>query len=111
MIRTQTGAIGSVTAEGHTGYAERGKDVVCAAVSSLMQALEIGLEEILKVRDLRKERDGKIPRISLAWDPDIPEAQIIARTVARSLEAIGESYPGYVKYSEIMEKYFQEDIQ
>jgi len=101
---TKTGAISSITTEGHSGYAASGEDIICASVSSLMQALWIGLEEILKVRDLRTERDNEIPRIGLAWDPDIHGTQLLARTIARSLEAIGESYPGFVEYSEIIEE-------
>lgn len=30
---------GSITITGHAGYAERGKDIVCAAVSALVQGL------------------------------------------------------------------------
>ena len=104
MTRTKAGAINSITAEGHTGYAKSGEDIVCASVSSLMQALWIGLDEILKVENLRKERDGKIPRIGLAWDPETPETQVVARTIARSLEELAESHPKYVKYREIMGK-------
>ena len=104
VIRTEAGSIKSITTEGHSGYAASGADIICASVSSLMQALWIGLEEILKVSDLSAERDGEIPRMALAWDPDIHGTQLLARTIARSLEAIGESYPDYVEYREIMEK-------
>ena len=90
--------------KGHSGYAESGEDIVCASISSLMQALWIGLDEILKIRDLRTERDSEIPRIGLAWDPDASGTQIVAGTIARSLEALGEAYPDYVEYREIMEK-------
>ena len=104
MTRTRAGLISSITADGHSGYAESGEDIVCASISTLMQALWIGLDEILKIRDLRTERDKKIPRMGLEWDPDIPETQIVAKTIARSLESLGESYPDYVKYREILEK-------
>ena len=104
VIRTKAGFISSITAEGHSGYAKSGEDIVCASVSSLMQALWIGLDEILEVEDLRTERDEEIPRIGLAWDPDIPGTQIVAGTIARALEAMGESYPDYVDYREITEK-------
>jgi len=69
-----------------------------------MQALWIGLEDILKVENLRTERDKKIPRMGLAWNPDIPGTQILAGTIARSLKALAESYPGQVEYREIIEK-------
>ena len=100
VTRTRAGTISSITTEGHSGYAANGEDIVCASVSSLMQALWVGFEEILKVPDLRTERDGAIPRMRLAWDPDIHGTQLLARTIARSLETIGESYPDYVEYRE-----------
>ncbi|KUK14125.1 MAG: ribosomal-processing cysteine protease Prp [Synergistetes bacterium] len=34
-----------VRAEGHTGYAEEGKDIVCAGVSALLQTLLMWLAE------------------------------------------------------------------
>ena len=103
VARNRAGTISSIAAEGHSGYAESGKDIVCASVSSLMQALWIGLDEILKVGNLRTERDREIPRMGLAWDSDNPGTQVLARTIARSLESLGESYPGHVKYREIIE--------
>ena len=34
-----------ITVSGHAGYAEAGKDIVCAAVSVLVQTLRISLQE------------------------------------------------------------------
>ena len=35
------------TASGHSGFAERGHDIVCAAVSALTQTCELGLSDVL----------------------------------------------------------------
>ena len=68
-----------------------------------MQALWIGLEEVLKVGNLKTERDSRKPKMSLEWDPEIQGTQIIARTIAKSLAAVAASYPEHVKYSETEE--------
>ena len=40
-----------MTVTGHAGYAEKGKDVVCAAVSALVYALIATLEETGNMRE------------------------------------------------------------
>ena len=40
-----------MTVQGHAGYAEKGKDVVCAAVSALVYALIATLEETGNMRE------------------------------------------------------------
>ena len=39
----------TIQATGHSGYAEEGQDIVCAAVSTLTQALINGLVEVVKI--------------------------------------------------------------
>ena len=46
LFRSRSHAIG-FEAEGHTGYAEEGSDIVCAAVSALTQGAVIGLKEVI----------------------------------------------------------------
>lgn len=41
----QTGSSFEIKCLGHAGYAERGKDIVCAAVSALCIALELALRK------------------------------------------------------------------
>ena len=65
-----------------------------------MQCLGIGLEEVLRVENLRCIREPEAPKISLKWDTKAPGIQPIARAVARSLEEIAKSYPEYVRYEE-----------
>jgi uncharacterized protein YsxB (DUF464 family) len=72
-------------------------------VSSLIQALWVGLEEVLGVKGLIAERDPSIPRIAVEWDPEIAGTQLIARTITRSLSAVAKGYPDFVEYSEIKE--------
>lgn len=40
-------------ASGHSGYAPRNKDIVCAAVSTLLQALAVGLIDVLTLNGVQ----------------------------------------------------------
>ena len=43
---------------GHTGYAESGSDIVCAALSTLAQTLEMGLAGVLGTVSSRVDKEG-----------------------------------------------------
>ncbi|MDY6432011.1 MAG: ribosomal-processing cysteine protease Prp [Synergistales bacterium] len=87
-----------IESKGHSGYAERGSDVVCAAVSVLMQSLILGLSAIAQVNGLNCDVDKKIPLIRLAWPKEQSEKiSLLTRTAAESLKVIAEENPDYVK--------------
>jgi hypothetical protein len=66
-----------------------------------MQALRVGLEEILEIKNVKKTINRNKPAMCFEWDPGIPGVWILGRTVAMSLKAVADSYSGYVKYREI----------
>ena len=83
---------------GHSGYSHRGSDIVCAAVSTLMQALILGLEDIAKVRDLNIEADERVPIIRVTWPESEQERiSLLTDTTASSLKQIALENPKYVK--------------
>ena len=41
--------LSGVTCKGHTGYAEEGEDIVCAAVSSVVQTAVLGLMQLVGI--------------------------------------------------------------
>ncbi|HEX9063071.1 MAG TPA: ribosomal-processing cysteine protease Prp [Clostridia bacterium] len=60
IIRDKKGFIWQFTVEGHAGQAERGYDVVCAAVSAVTQTAVAALGEMLGKRsDARKKTFGR----------------------------------------------------
>ena len=87
-------------ATGHAGYAEYGSDIVCAAVSALMQTCEIGLTDELGLSpEIRRGRSG---RYSLRLSGDTPpgdalDAQLLLRTLFAGLHSIEQGYPDCVR--------------
>ncbi len=92
--------------EGHTGYDEYGKDIVCAAVSVLAQTGVISLQKNLNLDNLTCViKDGYI-QVQLPKkinDDDFKNAQIVLKTVLIGIKSIMESYSGYItlKYREV----------
>jgi uncharacterized protein YsxB (DUF464 family) len=93
----------SISAEGHTGFADAGSDIVCASVSSLIQALWLGLEDVIALNDLEAVSDPEIPLMRLEWESGAEAARILARTILLSIKTIADNYPGYVTVEEVFE--------
>ena len=87
-----------IESKGHSGYSERGSDIVCAAVSVLMQALLLGLSEIAKIKDLKIKIDDEIPLIKISWPPEQNEKiSLLTATTAQSLKIIANENSDYMK--------------
>ena len=89
--------LSSFSVKGHADYAKGGTDVVCAAVSAVLQAAWLGLEEVAKVEITATRRRG---RLELAWPESVrsdPRVDAIVTTAARSVERIAGQFPTHVR--------------
>ncbi len=92
----------ALAAAGHTGFSERGSDVVCAAISALVQALFYGFGEVLKEKNIRSKIDGEKAEMALDWSRCRNEcADALADTIIGSLKEIARAYPGHVRILEV----------
>ena len=88
-------------ARGHSGYAEQGRDIVCAAVSALTQTCELGLSEVAGVEPIvaRDDERGayavRLPRD--AGKAQLRRAQLLFRTMYIGLKSIEAAYPDFVR--------------
>ena len=92
------GVLTGIQSRGHSGFAPKGSDIVCAAVSTLMQSLVLGLEDIAHLEGLEVEMNERIPIIRAVW-PSAEQERIalLTDTVARSLEQIARENPKHIK--------------
>jgi uncharacterized protein YsxB (DUF464 family) len=91
------GRLSSFFTSGHTGSAAYGEDVVCAAVSALLQGAWFGLVEVAGVDVVGSKGEG---RLELAWPKEARDdvaAQAIVATAAISVERIAEQNPAFVR--------------
>jgi uncharacterized protein YsxB (DUF464 family) len=95
MTEDSRGRLSSFSAEGHAGWAESGSDVVCAAVSTLLQAAWLGLAEVAGVEVTGERASGKL---ALNWhEAGRHDVDAIAETAARSIERLALQFPDHVR--------------
>jgi len=94
-----------VTISGHSGYADAGEDIVCAAITSAIELCECAITDVIgaKVQVLVNEDLAEI-RISLPkhMDDEKRRASVTMLTALKlHLMSIEEEYPQCIKVSEV----------
>ena len=101
------GNILGFSTEGHAGYEEEGKDIICASVSTLFTTAVNALEEQLSWKDFYMVT-GNESNFCEVWTPESitdkerETAQVIFRTIIRGIldveESVRENYgSGYLR--------------
>lgn len=81
---------------GHAGYAERGKDIVCAAVSALTITLHNSLAELSDVPVMEKKYiNQKNPSFYIPHPSD--KTDLLIGQYRIGIEGVQEAFPDYVK--------------
>ena len=81
---------------GHSGYAEEGSDIVCAAVSSMVMLTIINVTETFKIpSDVSVVEDNATIDFALKTDDEIGCALI--EGLWRELSALTIDYPKYIR--------------
>ena len=89
--------LSSFSARGHAGWAEHGSDVVCSAVSAILQTAQLGLSEVAGV-DVRARKDEG--RLDLHWPPAArasTKVAAIVETAALAIDRLARQYPDHVR--------------
>ena len=101
ILRSKEGIRGFV-ADGHSGYADAGSDIVCSAISALTQSAAMGLSELLHISLDLQVKDGSmrclLPSEMRAQTRE--EANLILETMVLGIRAIQETYGDYIKLTE-----------
>lgn len=91
--------IKSFRVEGHTGYADRGQDIICAGISAITQTAIIGLMSYLERKPVYEKDEGllicKLPP-DLSGD-DVLKAQTILGTMEKGLREIELQYREFIQ--------------
>jgi len=86
--------------KGHAGYRPEGRDIVCAAVSSLAQTVALGLLHHLPGGLRLKKKKGYLRcflSLESMGEEDRIRAQTLLTTLFLGLEAISRDYGKYVR--------------
>ncbi len=100
-IRKQGGKIVSVTCDGHTGYGVHGEDIVCAALSSIVQTAVLGLMAVAGIR-VALERDDAVGFLRATLPRDLSEserhdADVILETMCMGIADLYEGYSDFIE--------------
>lgn len=98
-ILKSSDAITTLQAKGHSGYAEAGQDIVCSAVSTIMQTTLNGLLEVTKT-DVDYEVNQDIPFLRITVKAEDEKAQILMKSAYLALKQIADDYKKYIKIKE-----------
>ena len=90
---------------GHAGYADYGKDIVCSAVSALAFNTVNSIETFTKCKVIEAEEDSANGRISVIFpDGTAEDAALLIDSMLLGIRAIEEQYGSkYVKLTEVKE--------
>ena len=93
------GSITALEVTGHAGYAQKGQDIVCAAVSCLTTTCINALEAVAKVKPVvRQDEQAAIVSVLLPdklSPPQSHDAQIVLQTALQGFRDIAGEYPKY----------------
>lgn len=102
VSRDSRGNICCLKVGGHSGYDEAGQDIVCSAVSAIVQTAVMGLTEVVGIEPLYHQKSGladlKIP--SGLPDDQIKGIGIVLETMLLGLKSIELGYSEYITIRE-----------
>ncbi|MBR4435159.1 MAG: ribosomal-processing cysteine protease Prp [Clostridia bacterium] len=98
----KNGAIVGFDAEGHTGYAEHGQDIVCAAVSAITQTAVNGITELLDCPCAADVSDGELHFMldASVIAEQLEKAELLLKAMLLGLRSIEKEYSNYLKIKE-----------
>ena len=99
----EDGRILGFSVSGHSGYAEAGQDVVCAAISAVVGMAEATINDVCgaKAKVRVKEEDARIS-LTLPTSCDEEEAvQAVLAGMLITLCGIRDDYPDYIEVLEV----------
>ncbi len=86
-----------ITLSGHAGYAEAGKDIVCAGVSALVQNLIQSIEELTQDTIQYSMSPG---RVDINYGNLSEQAQLLVSSFFVGIKQIADNYPNNVKLTQ-----------
>lgn len=90
-----------VECSNHTGFAEYGKDIVCAGVSCIVQTAVLGIQKLTKISHsvVIDEKVGylKFKINDIDSSKGFDDAQTILKTMLCGLEDLQKQYPKNIK--------------
>ena len=100
---TENDRITGFSISGHSGYAEAGSDIVCAAVSAVVTMAEATINDVCgaKAKVRVKEEDARITLTLPASCDEEESIQAILAGMLLTLCSLRDDYPDYIEVLEV----------
>ena len=100
-IKKKQNSIISVECDGHTGYGVQGEDIVCSAISSIVQTAALGLLMVAAI-NAEIKRDDKKAYFAIILPKELTEqerhdADIILGTMLCGIQDLREEYSDFIE--------------
>ncbi len=99
----EEGRITGFSVSGHSGYAEAGQDIVCAAVSAVVTMAEATINDVCGAKAKVRVKDEQA-RITLTLPASCDEeesVQAVLSGMMLTLISLREDYPDYIEVLEV----------
>ena len=100
---TENDRITGFSVSGHSGYAEAGSDIVCAAISAVVTMAEATINDVLgaKAKVRVKEDDARITLTLPASCDEEETVQAVIAGMMLTLCSLRDDYPDYIEVLEV----------
>ena len=99
LVSKRKGEI-SITIEGHSGFGEKGSDIVCSAISAVAQTCIVAIARVAKIHQKIEQRDGYL-KSTISTKGVRSSRRIALRTILSTmmvgLREIMDNYPDSVE--------------
>ena len=89
---------------GHSGYAEAGSDIVCAAISAVVTMAEATINDVCGAKAKVRVKDQENARITLTLPASCDEEESVQAVLAGmmlTLCSMRDDYPDYIEVLEV----------
>ena len=100
---TEDDRITGFSISGHSGYAEAGSDIVCAAISAVVTMAEATINEVCgaKAKVRVKDADARITLMLPASRDEEDTVQAVLAGMMLTLCSMRDDYPDYIEVLEV----------
>jgi len=100
---TEDDRITGFSISGHSGYAEAGSDIVCAAISAVVTMAEATINEVCgaKAKVRVKDADARITLMLPASCDEEDTVQAVLAGMMLTLCSMRDDYPDYIEVLEV----------
>ena len=100
---TEDDRITGFTISGHSGYAEAGQDIICAAISAVVTMAEATINDVCGAKAKVRVKDEQA-RVTLTLPASCDEEETVQAVLAGmmvTLISLQEDYPDYIEVLEV----------